>query len=131
MKKLISLLLAACLLCGAVPALALDAGEARAVIGADLTDEQIAAVYASFGVERGSVTELRVTNADERKYLEGYVDEALIGTHSISCVYIEVLDEGEGLEVSTSNVNWCSSEMYVSALATAGVSDARIIVAAP
>ena len=131
MKKLISLLLAACLFCGAVPALALDAGEARAVIGADLTDEQIAAVYASFGVERGSVTELRVTNADERKYLEGYVDEALIGTHSISCVYIEVLDEGEGLEVSTSNVNWCSSEMYVSALATAGVSDARIIVAAP
>lgn len=131
MKKLISLLLAACLFCGAVPALALGAGEARAVIGADLTDEQIAAVYASFGVERGSVTELRVTNADERKYLEGYVDESLIGTHSISCVYIEVLDEGEGLEVSTSNVNWCSSEMYVSALATAGVSDARIIVAAP
>ena len=41
MKKLISLLLAACLFCGAVPALALDAGEARAVIGADLTDEQI------------------------------------------------------------------------------------------
>ena len=131
MKKLISLLLAACLFCGAVPALALDAGEARAVIGADLTDEQIAAVYASFGVERGSVTELRVTNADERKYLEGYVDESLIGTHSISCVYIEGLDEGEGLEVSTSNVNWYSSEMYVSALATAGVSDARIIVAAP
>ena len=123
MKKLISLLLAACLFCGAVPALALDAGEARAVIGADLSDEQIAAVYASFGVERGSVTELRVTNADEPKYL--------VGTHSISCVYIEVLDEGEGLEVSTSNVNWCSSEMYVSALATAGVSDARIIVAAP
>ena len=42
MKKLISALLAVCLLAGAVPALAVDAGEARAVIGANLTDEQIA-----------------------------------------------------------------------------------------
>lgn len=131
MKKLISALLAACLLAGAVPALAVDAGEARAVIGANLTDEQIADVYANFGVKRGDVTELRVTNADERKYLEGYVDESVIGTNSISCVYIEVLEEGEGLDVTTSNINWCTSQMYVSALATAGITDAKIIVAAP
>lgn len=131
MKKLISALLAVCLLAGAVPALAVDAGEARAVIGANLTDEQIADVYASFGVKRGDVTELRVTNADERKYLEGYVDESVIGTNSISCVYIEVLEEGEGLDVTTSNINWCTSQMYVSALATAGITDAKIIVAAP
>lgn len=131
MKKLISALLAVCLLAGAVPALAVDAGEARAVIGANLTDEQIEDVYASFGVKRGDVTELRVTNADERKYLEGYVDESVIGTNSISCVYIEVLEEGEGLDVTTSNINWCTSQMYVSALATAGITDAKIIVAAP
>ncbi len=131
MKKLISALLAVCLLAGAVPALAVDAGEARAVIGANLTDEQIADVYANFGVKRGDVTELRVTNADERKYLEGYVDESVIGTNSISCVYIEVLEEGEGLDVTTSNINWCTSQMYVSALATAGITDAKIIVAAP
>ena len=131
MKKLISALLAVCLLAGAVPALAVDAGEARAVIGANLTDEQIADVYASFGVKRGDVTELRVTNADERKYLSGYVDDSVIGTNSISCVYIEVLNEGEGLDVTTSNINWCTSQMYVSALATAGITDAKIIVAAP
>ena len=131
MKKLISALLAVCLLAGAVPALAVDAGEARAVIGANLTDEQIADVYANFGVKRGDVTELRVTNADERKYLSGYVDDSVIGTNSISCVYIEVLDEGEGLDVTTSNINWCTSQMYVSALATAGITDAKIIVAAP
>lgn len=131
MKKLISALLALCLLAGAVPALAVDAGEARAVIGANLTDEQIADVYKNFGISRGDVTELRVTNADERKYLSGYVDESVIGTNSISCVYIEVLDEGEGLDVTTSNINWCTSQMYVSALATAGITDAKIIVAAP
>lgn len=77
------------------------------------------------------MTELRVTNADERKYLSGYVDDSVIGTNSISCVYIEVLDEGEGLDVTTSNINWCTSQMYVSALATAGITDAKIIVAAP
>ena len=75
MKKLISALLTVCLLAGAVPALAVDAGEARAVIGANLTDEQIADVYKNFGISRGDVTELRVTNADERKYLSGYVDD--------------------------------------------------------
>ena len=131
MKRFVSVLLICALLVGAVPALAVDAGEARAVIGADLTEEQIAAVYGNFGIKRGDVTELRVTNADERKYLEGYVDESIIGTNSISCVYIEVLEEGEGLEVTTSNINWCTSQMYVSALATAGITDAKIVVAAP
>ena len=131
MKKLISALLAVCLLAGAVPALAVDAGEARAVIGANLTDEQIADVYKNFGISRGDVTELRVTNADERKYLSSYVDDSVIGTNSISCVYIEVLNEREGLDVTTSNINWCTSQMYVSALATAGITDAKIIVAAP
>ena len=131
MKRFVSVLLVCALLAGAVPALAVDAGEARAVIGANLTEEQIAAVYENFGIKRGDVTELRVTNADERKYLEDYVDESIIGTNSISCVYIEVLKEGEGLEVTTSNINWCTSQMYVSALATAGITDAKIIVAAP
>lgn len=131
MKKILSILLTCCLLAGAVPALAVDAGEARAVIGANLTEEQISAVYSNFGVKRGDVTELRVTNADERKYLEGYVEDSVIGTNSISCVYIEVLEAGEGLDVTTSNINWCTSQMYVSALATAGITDAKIIVAAP
>lgn len=131
MKKILSILLACCLLAGAVPALAVDAGEARAVIGANLTEEQISAVYSNFGVKRGDVTELRVTNADERKYLEGYVEDSVIGTNSISCVYIEVLEACEGLDVTTSNINWCTSQMYVSALATAGITDAKIIVAAP
>lgn len=131
MKKILSILLACCLLAGAVPALAVDAGEARAVIGANLTEELISAVYSNFGVKRGDVTELRVTNADERKYLEGYVEDSVIGTNSISCVYIEVLEAGEGLDVTTSNINWCTSQMYVSALATAGITDAKIIVAAP
>ena len=105
--------------------------QSRAVIGADLTDDQIAAVYNAFGFKRGDAIELRVTNGEERQWLQGYVDESLIGTSSISCVYVELLPEGSGMDVTTSNITWCTGEMYISALATAGITDARIIVASP
>lgn len=103
----------------------------RAVIGANLDESQVAAVYSLFGVKRGDVPELSITNAEEREYLEGYVDESIIGTRSISCVYVELLESGKGMDVKTSNITWCTPEMYISALATAGITDARIIVAAP
>ena len=131
MKKLLAVFLAVCLLTGLGSAFALDAGEARAVIGSDLTDEQAATVYSSFGVRRGDVPELKVTNAEERQYLDGLVDSAVIGTRSISCVYIEILPAGSGLDVSTNNITWCSKEMYINALVTAGIDDARVIVSAP
>ena len=131
MKKIFSLLLALLLVAGmAVPAYA-DVNQSRAVIGADLTDEQVEAVYGMFGIRRGEAIELKMTNAEERTYLEGYVDNSLIGTRSISCVYVELLPAGSGMSVTTSNINWCTGEMYISALATAGITDANIIVAAP
>ena len=131
MKKIFSLLLALLLVAGmAVPAYA-DVNQSRTVIGADLSDEQVEAVYGMFGIRRGDAIELKMTNAEERTYLEGYVDNSLIGTRSISCVYVELLPEGSGMSVTTSNINWCTGEMYISALATAGITDASIIVAAP
>ena len=131
MKKKFSLLLALLLVAGmAVPAYA-DVNQSRTVIGADLSDEQVEAVYGMFGIRRGDAIELKMTNAEERTYLEGYVDNSLIGTRSISCVYVELLPEGSGMSVTTSNINWCTGEMYISALATAGITDANIVVAAP
>ena len=131
MKKIFSLLLALLLVAGmAVPAYA-DVNQSRTVIGADLSDEQVEAVYGMFGIRRGDAIELKMTNAEERTYLEGYVDNSLIGTRSISCVYVELLPEGSGMSVTTSNINWCTGEMYISALATAGITDASIVVAAP
>ena len=104
MKKVVSVFLAAVLLTSVCAAFAIEKGESRAVIGADISAEQKAAVYSSFGVEQGAVSELIVTNAEERSYLDGLVDPSIIGTRSISCVYIEILGEGDGLEVSTSNI---------------------------
>ena len=129
-KELFSLLLAVVLLVSVSASIWAD-GDSRVVLGADLTDEQIATVYRLFGIERGSVEELTVTNAEERSYLKGFVDDKVIGKYAISCVYVELLEEGKGLSVETYNVTWCTSEMYKNALATAGVRDAKIIVAAP
>lgn len=131
MKKAVSFLLVlVCILSVCAPAYA-EGGQSRVVIGADLSEEQIGQVYNAFGIERGSITELQMTNAEERKWLEGYVDPALIGTRSISCVYVALSDNGSGMDVSTSNISWCTPEMYIAALATAGITDAEIIVAAP
>ena len=158
MKRIITLLLAALLLLGLMPIAFAEGSNAsiiiasedpgsvspggaaigqptinqsRAVIGADLSADQIAAVYQAFGVTRGSVIELTVTNVEERMWLQGYVDPALIGTRSISSVYVELLPMGSNMDVSTSNITWCTPEMYMSALATAGITDAKIVVAAP
>ena len=131
MKKVVSVILAAVLLTSVCAAFAIEKGESRAVIGADISAEQKAAVYSSFGVEQGAVSELIVTNAEERSYLDGLVDPSIIGTRSISCVYIEILGEGDGLEVSTSNISWCTKDMYINALVTAGMDDAKVIVTSP
>ncbi len=132
MKKFLSfaLILALALTLG-VPSLAVDAGEARTVVGADLTQSQIDEVYKTFGIARGDVKELTVTNAEERDYLEGIVSESVIGTRSISCIYIKVLAADSGLTVRSSNISWCTNEMYQAAMLTAGITDAEVTVTAP
>ena len=130
MKKFISIILAFVML-GSCVCFADNSENSRTVIGADLNDEEIAAVYKSFGIDRGDVKELTVTNADEREYLEGLVDESLIGTLSISCIYIEALDEGDGLKVDVDNISWCTPDMYMNAMVTAGITDANVKIAAP
>ena len=131
LKRALPIVLAVCMLASLCAVSAIDAGETRTVIGADLTDEQIKTVYKTFGIERGSVKELTVTNKDERQYLSGVISDAQIGTKSISCISIEVLDAGKGMTVNTSHITYCTSQMYISALATAGITDAKISVAAP
>ncbi len=131
MKKIITFVLTAAMLFGMTSAFALDEGEARTVIGADITEAQKAIVYKTFGIDKGSVKELTVTNAEERQYLDGVVDSSVIGTHSISCIYIKILAEGKGLDVTTSNISWCSKDMYRNALSTAGIDDAKVVVTSP
>lgn len=110
---------------------AVNAGEKRAVIAADLDADEVAKIYQDFGIEQGSVPELTVTNADEREYLEGLVADEKIGHVALSCVYIETLEEGSGLNMSIMNIKWCTEDMYKNALVTAGITDATVKISAP
>lgn len=130
MKKTISLILALLML-GSCVCLAGSSENSRTAIGADLDEQQIETVYKAFGIDRGDVPEITVTNKDERHYLEGLVDENVIGTRAISCIYIEALEEGEGLNVSVKNISWCTADMYMNAMVTAGISDANVKIVAP
>lgn len=130
-KKIISMLLGLLLLLSLSSAAFAEPSQSRVVIGADLSAQQVASVYKTFGLQRGQVVELKVNNAEERRLLSGFVDNSLIGTRSVSCVYVQLLPPGSGISVVTSNITWCTGQMYVSALSTAGITDARIVVTAP
>jgi uncharacterized protein YpuA (DUF1002 family) len=72
-----------------------------------------------------------VTNQEEHEYLDDYLDSSVIGTHALSSVLITQNDPGEGITITTYNINYCTVAMYQNALITAGLEDANIIVAGP
>ncbi len=115
----------------ALPAFAASPGDRRVAIAADLTVEERRQIYRDFGIEPGDAPEIIVTNADERAYLSGLIDDKKIGHVALSCVYIEILEAGKGLSVLTNNINYCTPDMYKNALSTAGITDARVMVSAP
>lgn len=131
MKKIVSFVLTLALTFGlAIPTMAVDAGEQRVAVGADLTANQKATVYDYFKIDQGSVNEVQVTNADERTYLESF-DASKIGTRALSSVYIITKGEGEGLDITLYNIDWLTKEIYQNALITSGITDAKVIIAAP
>ena len=132
-KRIMGLVLAVVLgLSAFAPAaLAIEAGQERVIIGANLDDAQRAQIYKDFDLSEGDVTELKVTNDEERAYLEGLVSDSKIGNVALSCVYIKTLEEGKGLHITTNNINWCSEDMYINALTTAGITDAQVKISAP
>ena len=119
-KKILSLAMAVCMLLCMLPAgaTAMEQGDARVTIGADLDAEERTKVYADFGIEPGDAIEITVTNADERAYLEGIAPEKKIGKVALSCTYIVIGEPGSGLQITTKHINWCTSEMYINALTT-------------
>jgi uncharacterized protein YpuA (DUF1002 family) len=74
---------------------------------------------------------ITVSNAEERKYLGDLIPKAQLGTRAISSSSITYTATGTGLDVETENINWVTDEMYLNALITAGVKDAKIKVVAP
>ena len=100
-------------------------------LGANLDESQQKQMLELFGVKEDEVTILKVTNQEERDYLKGLVSDDKIGTRAISSAYVELLDEGNGIEVETHNITWVTREIYANAMVTAGVENAKVIAAAP
>lgn len=103
-------------------------------LGENLTPEQRATVLAIMGIDSNKLADydvVYVNNAEEHQYLNSYIDSSKIGTKSLSSVVIMEREKGNGINVSTNNITYCTVGMYKNALATAGIENADIIVAAP
>lgn len=100
-------------------------------LGADLDSGQQQQMLDLFGVDRDTTTVIEVTNAEERRYLEGSVPDAQLGTRAISSAYVHVKDDGSGIKVQTKHITYVTARTYANALTTAGVTDADVYAAAP
>lgn len=103
-------------------------------LGADLNETEKASVLSLLGISEsdlGNYQVITVTNADEHEYLDAYLDASVIGTRALSSVVIEKKEEGNGIQVTTSNITYCTTGMYQNALATAGIENADVHVAGP
>ena len=103
-------------------------------LGADLSDDQKNIVLSLMGIDPANLANYNVTyvtNAQEHQYLASYVDSSKIGSKSWSSVVIVKRKKGNGLNISTNNITYCTVGMYKNALTTAGITDADIIVAGP
>ena len=104
--------------------------EAVVSLGKNLSEEQRKEMLNLFGANENAKI-IEVTNEEEREYLGEFIDEKLLGTRAISSVYVEKLPEGEGIMVDSRNITWVTNDMYRNAIVTAGIKDAKIVVAAP
>ena len=131
MKKFTAILLTAIFtIFACIPAFAMDEGDRRLVLGADLTDEQKAEAIQYFGITEETPL-LTVTNRDERQYFEGKLPDGKLGHVALSSIYIVAKAKGSGLNITTHNINYVTPDMYESALISAGITDADISIWAP
>lgn len=130
LKKVMPLMLAAALTCTSLPMVAKADSTKVVTLGTDLTAEQKTSMYEYFGTSADKVATIEVTNADERKYMEGIASEAQIGTRTYSCAYVEPTEKG-GIQVKVANLTFVTSSMIASTLLTSGVENCNVVAASP
>jgi uncharacterized protein YpuA (DUF1002 family) len=126
-------MLAAAVLLLTIPKVSLaDAavGDVIVTLGADLSNENRQKVLDEMNAP-DNATKVTVTNKEEHEYLGKYIPRAQIGTRAISSSSITIAKKGSGLNVETHNIDTITDEMYLNALMTAGVKDAKVYVTAP
>lgn len=111
-----------------------DPSDVYVSFGADLKDDEKATVMGLLGITEEDLETFtigEITNDDERKYLGDYLDSGVIGSRALSSVIVVIGEDGDGIDVETKNISYCTSGMYTNALITAGIENADVIVAGP
>lgn len=102
--------------------------------GQDLTASEKQKVLSSFGITQDDLSDyktIEITNKEEHEYLGDYIESSVIGKRALSSVMVVKTEEGSGINVTTDNISYCTSGMYLNALVTAGLKDAEVKVAGP
>ncbi len=103
-------------------------------LGDDLKMGEKQTVLSLLGVKEKNLDDyelVTITNEDEHDYLDNYLSPSISGSRALSSVLIEKKSEGNGIHVTTKNITYCTEGMYENALATAGITDADVVVAGP
>lgn len=129
-KRIIPFIMILSLTCANLTMVAKADSSKVVTLGANLSDEQKNSMYEYFGTSADKVETIEVTNADERKYMEGIATEAQIGTRTYSCSYVEPTESG-GIQVKTANLTFVTSSMIASTLMTSGVENCNVVAASP
>lgn len=111
-----------------------EEGKTVVALGVDLSAEQRATVLGLMGITEEQLAGYEViyiTNSQEHQYLDSYLGSSVIGSKSLSSVMLKKGAKGSGVNVTTKNINYCTTGMYRNALLTAGIQDTEVIVAAP
>jgi len=98
-------------------------------LGKDLTKAQADEMLQHFGHPQAEI--IYITNQEEHQALADLLPAKVIGNKAISSSMITLKDAGYGIQVATDNISWVTDQMYAQALATAGIENAEVKVAAP
>ena len=135
MRKILIVLSVMMLVMGfGITAFAAPSKDTVVALGADLTAQQRATVLELMELTEEDLAEctvITITNEMEHQYLDAYIDPSVIGTKSLSSVVLRKADKGNGVLVTTKNINYCTTGMYRNALLTAGLEDTDVLVVGP
>lgn len=123
-----------------------EIGDRIVTLATGLTEEQKAELLIEFGlIENYTVNSegevgyelpedvhlIEVDISEEKEYLGSFIGADKIGSKSISSSFIEVKEEGYGVDIALNNITWVDSTMYRNALITSGVTDVTVKVSSP
>ncbi|MDO4171001.1 MAG: DUF1002 domain-containing protein [Lachnospiraceae bacterium] len=129
--KITAILLCMVMLMGQVVwADSVSSEDAYVSLGADLSAKEKATVLKLLGINNINDYKVEyITNKQEHQYLDDYLEKSVIGSRALSSVFVK--SGGDGINVETYNITYCTAGMYRNALATAGMENAEVVVAGP